>query len=89
LNDAAKALGVRRRKDGFAGGWLWSVNPQENPASSPDSDRNSASSTKPAENKDLSEDRNSASSSANSEGAEFMGNGKSLHLQGTGDREKF
>ncbi len=80
LNDAAKALGVRRRKEGFAGGWLWSANPQENPASSPDYTRNSASSTKPAENKDLSEDRNSASSSANSEGAEFMGNGKSLHL---------
>ena len=89
LNDAAKALGVRRRKAGFAGGWLWSLNPQENPAPSLDSDRNSATSTKPAENKDFSEDRNSASSSANSEGAEFMGNGKSLHLQGTGDREKF
>ncbi len=80
LNDAAKALGVRRRKDGFAGGWLWSMTQQENSASSPDSNGNSASSMKPAENKAFSQDRNSASSSANSEGAEFIGNGESLHL---------
>jgi AAA domain-containing protein len=80
LNEAAKALGIQRRKAGFTRGWLWSMTPRENSASSPDSNGNSASSQKATKNKGFSQDRNSASSSANSEGAEFIGYGKSPHL---------
>jgi putative DNA primase/helicase len=81
LNEAAKVLGVERRKDGFAGGWLWSLDVGENSASSPNSYRNSASSREIAENNGFLAHGNSASPARNPEGAEFPGNDESLHLR--------
>jgi hypothetical protein len=68
LDDAVDELGVKRRKAAFGGGWLWSLNPQDNSASSAEHSKytnNYVSSTGLKGGLRFSEDSNSASSGQN------------------------
>jgi archaellum biogenesis ATPase FlaH len=82
LTNARKELAHWRKKPGLADGWEWCLKS----TSSTSHSNNSASSANPLGENGSIEVANSASSAKNTEGAEFMRYGKSLHLGDQGGR---